>query len=529
MKRSQSKPARASVVFALALVVSFATASVADAPRKAPSERLTRTIAIVINGEPLETSNPPIVLDGRLLVPIREVFAALGIIVTRSGDTISMRLPNGNAKVVVGNATVSIDGNPVALDAPVVDTNGTTYGSLKLIVATLGAQATYDQRGANVQIVSAFIGRNGRAQQQRDDGGSDVQGVVSALDLDSVPASITVERGGTARTIAMTSSAKIWTEDVTIHTQLRGALADIRVGDALHAILSRDGRVVSLFDFYKSTNGKIAAASASSIVLANGHVVTPSGVTQISRDDQPATLADLVVGDFVTVRSNPESGELRAIAAIGPAAGASSSTPTTSAKAAGAAVAISSVALSAQRPLRIGETFTVTLHGTPGGRASFDIGDYLTDRAMRETAPGSYVGQFTIPDRFNVSGVPIYGKLAVGASSAPRLATSRTLSATTVAPTIGEVAPPPGQTVNNARPSVFATFSAPTEIGINATTATVTINGRDVTPDATRTSGFITYSPDADYPDGPVTVVVRVADAAGNASSKSWTFGIKTR
>jgi hypothetical protein len=50
-----------------------------------------------------------------------------------------------------------------------------------------------------------------------------------------------------------------------------------------------------------------------------------------------------------------------------------------------------------------------------------------------------------------------------------------------------------------------------------------------VTGSSTRSSSFITYAPGIDYPDGPVTVTVRVSDAAGNASTRSWSFAIKTR
>jgi hypothetical protein len=95
-------------------------------------------------------------------------------------------------------------------------------------------------------------------------------------------------RGGTSRTISITSDAKIWTEDVTIHTQLKGDFADIRVGDAVHAILSPDGRVVSVFDFYKSTSGTITAISPTAFVLENGRVVTPAATTEISLNSAAA-------------------------------------------------------------------------------------------------------------------------------------------------------------------------------------------------------------------------------------------------
>jgi hypothetical protein len=503
----------------IAIVVSVAATS-------QQAEKPVRAIAIEINGEPLDTDTPAQVLGGRLLVPLRDVFNALGISVRREGDTITARLPTGSVSFSIGSSQATVNGKVVSLDAPVLERAGTVYAPLKLLVAAFGAQAVYDQHTDRVEIVSAFIGRNSAAEQQRSDGGTDVQGVVSAIDNGSDPPSLTVVRSGTSRTISITSDAKIWIEDVTIHSQLKGALGDVRVGDAVHAILASDGRVVSVFDFYKSTSGTIAAAAPAAFVLENGRVVTPAQATEITLNSAPAHVSDLHVGDFVTVRSNPESGELRQIVASRALAQQAATPPPT---ASAVTVAISSVELSTSRPLHAGESFAVLMHGTPGGHATFDIGDYLTGLGMDEKSPGFYSGRFTIPDRFNVTQVPVYGNLSAGNASAPRTEAAQTLSAATTPPALGEVAPPSGQTVNNSRPSIFATYSTPTEIPIDPSSVTLSVNGHDVTSSSTRSNGFITYSPGVDIPDGPVTVVVRVSDTAGNTATKSWTFAIKTR
>jgi uncharacterized Zn-binding protein involved in type VI secretion len=514
---------RALVLAAFAALL-VAVAVPARAARELPAEKPIRTIAIVVNGEPLQGDDQPLVVGGRVLVPLRDVFAALGIAVTRSGATLTSRLPTGEVSVSVGSSVAVVNGRTVSLDAPVTEIGGQTYGPLQLLVAAFGAQANYDRRGSRVEIVSAFIGRNGGAEQQRADGGTDVQGVVSAIDQDSTPPSLTVVRGGVSRTVSITSDAKIWTEDVTIHSQLRGQLADVRVGDAVHAILAKDGRVVSVFDFFKSTSGTVSAVSPSALVLQNGRVITPGPGTEITLNSAAAKLGDLRVGDYVTVRGNPESGEEREIVASRSLA---LETPTAPPAGSAPPVTIASVTISATRPLRAGEELDVALRGTPGGRAAFDIGDYLTGLPMQETTPGNYSGKYVIPERFDVTQVPVYGELAVGTARAPRTEAAATLSAATTPPSIGEVAPPPGQTVNNAQPSIFATFTAPTSIAINVSSIALEVNGHDVTASSTRFDGFVTYSPGVPLPSGPVSVVVRVADAAGNTATKSWTFTIR--
>ena len=507
-----------------ALVAMWGSPAIAAPSHPDSGEKPIRSIAIAVNGEPLATDAPPIAVDGRLLFPMRDVFGALGIAITRSGDTIVAKLPTGSLRMRVGSREVVVNDTTYRLDATIADIDGVVYAPLRVLVVAFGARATYDQRGAKVEIVSAYVGRTSRAEQQRAGGGTDVQGVVSAIDIESQIPTITVVRGGTSRTVSITSDAKIWAEDVTIHSQVRGTLADIRVGDAIHAILAKDGRVVSVFDFYKSTSGTVAAATTSALVLENGRVVTAGKSTEITLNSTAARLDELRVGDYVTVRSNPESGELRQIVASRTlAAGAASTTPLPGTP---SPTKIDSVALSVTHPIRVGESFDVTLHGTAGGRASYDIGDLLTNIPMRETVPGTYVGHFTVPERFNVTQVPVYGKLAVGTNVAPRTQAAQTLSATSTPPTIGEVAPPPGQSVNNRHPSIFAMFSTPTEIPINVSSVALEVNGHDVTSATTRTNNFITYSPGVDLSSGLVTVSVRVSDTAGNTSTKTWTFTI---
>jgi hypothetical protein len=508
-----------------ALIVALAgPAPAAPRPAATPAvEHPIRTIALIVNGQPLTTDTPPIVRDGRLLLPVRAIFEALGIPLRRVGDGITARLPVGNLSMAVGSSHATVDSRAVELDAPVSDIAGTTYVSLRLLKAAFGANVTYDQRGAKVEIVSAMLGRATGAEERRSDGGTTVNGTVAALDANSVPPALTVTQGDQSRTISISSDARVTIEDVTVHSQVKAVLADLRVGDRVAIVLSKDGRVVEIHDFYSSDNGTLTAVSALAVVLQNGKVIQPGRTSDITLNGAPAKLGDLLVGDSVTVRRNPETGEIRQL--IASRAGG----PVPTAQPSAAAVQVTGFSTTISRPLHAGEKFDVTLVGTPGGHASFDIGDYLSSVELHEESPGVYKGSFTIPDRFNVAQVPIYGHLSVGSSQSARAQASGTLSAATIPPQIPEVAPPPGETVNNPRPSIYATFLAPGAIPISASSVSLSVNGHDVTSSATRTASFITYRPGVDLPPGDVKVTVKVADAAGNTVSRSWTFTIGAR
>ena len=107
-------------------------------------------------------------------------------------------------------------------------------------------------------------------------------------------------------------------------------------------------------------------------------------------------------------------------------------------------------------------------------------------------------------------------------AQAPRL-----LSASSVPPGIVDFAPDGGTTVNSDRPAIYATFAVDA-VPVNPSSATIWVNGHDVTSDSVRTPQFIQYVPAYPYPDGQVHVTVRVADQAGNSMTKSWTFTIRT-
>ncbi len=274
-----------------------------------------------------------------------------------------------------------------------------------------------------------------------------------------------------------------------------------------------------IVDAYGSRSGSVAAVAAGQLVLADGHVITPSRSTAITLNGASATIEQIAVGDAVMVRYNIDSSEPREIIAT---------RKTAAADAPAASVGISSIAVAPDRPLKAGDTLSVTMHGTPGGLAGYDIGPYVRNLTLTEAQPGVYTGSYTIARGTNFADAPVVGRLNARGVDAAAAQAPTTVSVSTVAPGISDFAPDSGTTVNNARPSVYATFSSDT-VPVNPSSARLILNGHDVTSSSLRTQRFIDYVPGIDYPDGPVRVTVIVADQAGNTTTKSWTFYIRSR
>jgi hypothetical protein len=492
----------------------------AAAPPK-KDEAPARTITIVVNGEELARDPAPRIQANRVMVPVVRIYSALGIGISRQGNTIVASAPSKRIAITVGSSRATVDARTIVMDAPATEIDGATYVPLRFVADSLGAQASYDSKAARVEVISSIVGRTPGLEQHTSSGSTQIVGTVSALDLDSVPESITVRaRSGSARTIAITSDARVIVQDVVTRTNTPATLHDVHVGDAVSVILRNDGSVDQIIARYASRAGTIAAVSASAFVLQSGYVVTPDKSTEITLNGQPATLADLKVGDDVTVRLNPDTSEKRQIIA----GRVVLSTPGP----AGAAQ-IADVSLTAPGPLRAGQAFTVTLHGTPGGRASFDIGTYLTGIALPETLPGTYTTRYTVPPAVNFSRTTVYGHLVVGSVEAPRAEAAQLLAVTTTPPQIVDIAPANGQVVNNNKPSIYATYQSPTDVGIDVSKVRIEVNGLDVTASSTRTDQFITYTAGAPLADGTVSVTVTIADNAGNPQTRKWSFTVRTR
>lgn len=476
-----------------------------------------RPIAIVINGNALTLDPPPRFVGTVLFVPVRRTIEALGLTFVRSGKHIATQIGSKTVTLTIGSRIAQIDGENLVLEAAPIEVHDVLYVPLRFFTDVLGAQAHFDHRSNSVTIVAQLVGRTSSGFAAVGNG-YERFGTVAAVDVLSDPPTLTLEINGGIKTIPVAANATIDVQDVNVNVTSPGELVDIRPGDFARVQMRKDGRVERIVDEYGSRNGHIIAIGRNQFVLEDGQVIGPDRTTEISLNGNAASFADLRPNDQVTVRYNVESNEVRSILASRSAA---------SGPAAAGAVQIGDVTSDANHPLRPGETIHVTLHGTPGGAATFDIGSDVTDQAMQQRSPGVYDGSYTIPRGANFADVALIGRLTLGSATAQATAT-HTVSASSIGPGIADFAPNAGATLNTNRPAVYAEFAADA-VPVNPASALLWINGRDVTSECVRTAQFIQYMPSYTYPDGRIRVTVRVADQAGNTTSKSWDFTIKTR
>lgn len=505
----------AALIVCAALVMGAAHKPAQKAPAKHVGKQVL-PIALVLNGSRLAVNPPPVFYNDHLLVPVRRILSALGLAFDKSGHTVRTYAGAKTIALVIGDKNAQVDNETVELDAAPVEIKNVLYAPLRFFTAALSAQAVFNRQTNSVEIISTLFGRTGNGITNVG-GGVQEMGTVAAVDLDSNPPTLSLTYGASARTLQIRSDVSVIVQDVNTGTSNPGDLEAVHVGDFAQIRLDKSRQIKQIIDAYGSRSGTVAAVAGGQVVLEDGHVITPSRSTTIGLNGSNATIDQIAVGDALMVRYNVDSSEPREIIATRKATG--SPPPAT-------AIAISSITFSPDHPLRQGDTLAITLRGTPGGLAGADIGPYIRNLQLKESAAGEYTGTYFIPRGVNFTDAPIFGHLNVHGTDAPQAESQATVSVATEPPGISDFAPDNGTTVNNPRPSIYATFSSGT-VQVNSSTERIVVNGHDVTSSSMRSARFIHYTPGVDYPAGPMRVTVSVSDAAGNTATRSWTFFIR--
>ncbi len=234
--------------------------------------------------------------------------------------------------------------------------------------------------------------------------------------------------------------------------------------------------------------------------------------TAITGPSGSISLSQLRPGDVVTVTVDAQN---RAILVRAQTAGV----PT-------AQVRIASITHNAQRPLRAGETLTVTLQGTPGGEATFDIFGAAQGIPMTEISPGVYRGTYTVRANDNVLSGGIFGHLRVGGQDAVMAQAESLVSIDARPPVITGRIPQPNSVINNTRPNILILFDDRGGSGVNPSNSVLVVNGQNVTSTAVWGDTAVSYTPPQSLPQGTIAVQTVLRDRAGNQTTDAFAFSV---
>jgi len=207
---------------------------------------------VLLNGQPLATSVAPLQRQGRTLVPMRDIFEALGAKVQWNNLTrgISAQRANTTVQMQIGNREAQLNGQPVRLEQPPLLYNGSTLVPLRFVSEALGARVDWNNAAQTVTIST-----NGAAPSTMGSG-SQVAGartisvpadVVVPVTLDTALSSATAHVGDSFT--ATVKSQRMGDSEFPAGTKLEGVVSEARPhnGDD-PGVLDLDFRTVVLPD-----------------------------------------------------------------------------------------------------------------------------------------------------------------------------------------------------------------------------------------------------------------------------------------
>ena len=121
------------------------------------SQISAQSIDVTLNGNPVQFSGTqPIVVQGRVLVPLRGVLEEMGANVDWNAETqtVFARKNDKSIQLPIGSLTATINGQTVKLDVPAKVIGGSTMVPLRFLSEALGATVSWDNASRTVIITS---------------------------------------------------------------------------------------------------------------------------------------------------------------------------------------------------------------------------------------------------------------------------------------------------------------------------------------------------------------------------------------
>ncbi len=109
---------------------------------------------IKVRGMNLKFDVPPVIKEGRTLIPVRAVMNGLGAQVEWNGETKTVTITRGDKVIVLNLATgeTTVNGEVITIDVPAQTINNRTFVPLRFIAQTLGEPVNYDENTGDISI-----------------------------------------------------------------------------------------------------------------------------------------------------------------------------------------------------------------------------------------------------------------------------------------------------------------------------------------------------------------------------------------
>lgn len=521
---------------------------------------------------------PPTNQDGRLLVPLRGVFEALGAQVDYNAGTRTIDALRGDVRLqlTIGSSTAYVNGSPVRLDAPATTSLGRTLVPLRFVGEALGAKVNWDSGTRSVVINSPAVSIPGpnplpfptptptpnptptpdpNPPVQQPEGDETVTGTLINVD-EARNGRITIRNNNVESIYTLTRNATIerrplinrsTIDNPSFGTTTRISAADLRVGEPVELTLERRSRVSRVVAMPSVSVARVLSAQGNRIVLDDGRqtpFIIGSNLRYVGPQGREMNTADLRRGDEVVVFISPDDRRAYQISSylgdinsaygrdveddyLPPVNNPDNNNPGNNNR-----PKIDLVTFTTNNQngaaAKAGDVISINVRGTAGLRATFDLGNRATNLPLRERQQrsGSYFATYTVRPGDDVTNGRITVHLGDNNNDETTEQSLDTITIDTEAPVIIGTRPLTGTTIYNARPNIVIYAE---ELGSGLAASTISITNRGETfdmPTTTAQTNSVSAVPQRDL-SGRVDVRAEIRDEAGNATTHNFSFTVR--
>jgi hypothetical protein len=536
-----------------------------------------QNISVFVDGKPVNFSGArPEVQNGRVLVPMADVFRALGAFVDYDAPTRTINAQRGDTqlRLTLGSSVAYINDVPVRLEVPATTRMGRTLVPLRFAGEAFSAQVNYSNGIINITAPpSNPLPNPNPAPTPRPtpapvieppvvnppvvnppDDNQTISGPVVRLDAatrtiivraDNRNQSFEIARNATIerRPVLTTSTA----DNTRYGTTTRLNLEAIQVGEAVQLELDDANRVSHLTAMPQVTIARIRSAAGNRLVLDDGRntpVTIGTQVRYINGQGREVSTADLQPGDQVVLFISPETRRIYQVSASPldvasangrpvddvylPPGDDDNANPNPNNTPPADAPKIDLVSHNARAALRAGASLMITVKGTPGLRGTVDISPRAEGIPLRErnNRPGEYFVNYVIKGNDDVLNGRITAHLTGRDNQDVTEQSLDELTIDTTPPVVNSTDPNDRATVNVAQPNITIIADDLGGSGLAPSTITLTNKGQDIDVPATVTRrGLRAVAPRG--LSGRVDVRADVRDEAGNSTIHTFSFTVR--
>lgn len=116
-------------------------------------------INVFVNGVSIQMKEPPAIINGRTLVPLRAIFESLGVLPVWDdiSKTVTVNTETINMIMTIDSKIATVNNKLVPLDAPVTLVDGSTMVPARFIAETLGGKVEWEEATKTVVITTSTM------------------------------------------------------------------------------------------------------------------------------------------------------------------------------------------------------------------------------------------------------------------------------------------------------------------------------------------------------------------------------------